>query len=110
MHRFALAAVLVVAAAWAALPVEVTNPGTAGTNPYFVLEPGLKLHFRQGAAVMTLTVLAQTRTIDGVETRVVEDQEEKSGTPLEITRDYYALVTGHEGSSAIPAWKGQSSG
>ena len=38
-----------------------------------------------------MTVLAETKIVDGVETRVVEDREEEGGKPIEITRDYYAI-------------------
>ena len=38
-----------------------------------------------------MTVLPETKTIDGVECRVVLDREEKNGKPVEITRDYYAI-------------------
>jgi hypothetical protein len=71
--------------------VDRENLGTAGANPYFILEPGHRLHFVDGATRMTMTVLAETKMVDGVETRVVEDREEKNGKPLEITRDYYAI-------------------
>jgi hypothetical protein len=36
-------------------------------------------------------VLNETRLIDGVETRVVEDRETKNGQVTELTRDYYAI-------------------
>ena len=39
----------------------------------------------------TLTVLDETKMIDGVETRVVEDREMKNGRLIELTRDYYAI-------------------
>lgn len=70
---------------------DAKNLGTAGSNLYFILEPGYKLHFVDGATRMTMTVLPETRMVDGVETRVVEDREEKNGRPTEITRDYYAI-------------------
>jgi uncharacterized membrane protein YkoI/uncharacterized Fe-S cluster protein YjdI len=76
--------------------VDKKNLGTAGSNPYFILEPGYKLHFVGGATRMTMTVLPETKMVDGVETRVVVDREEVNGKPTEITRDYYAIdkVTG----------------
>ena len=64
------------------------NLGVAGSNPYFILTPGYQLHFSEGAVRDTQTVLAETMRIDGVECRVVEDREEKNGTPVEITKDY----------------------
>lgn len=67
------------------------NLGVEGANPYFVLTPGYKLHFVEGATRDTWTVLRETVVIDGVECRVIEDREEKNGKPVEITRDYYAI-------------------
>jgi hypothetical protein len=76
--------------------VDKRNLGTEGSNAYFILEPGYKLHFVSGSTRMTMTVLQETKLVDGVQTRVVEDREEKNGKPTEITRDYYAIdkVTG----------------
>jgi hypothetical protein len=67
------------------------NLGTAGSNPYFILTPGYKLYFADGATHSTMTVLAEIVIIDGVQCRVVVDSEEKNGQPVEITRDYYAI-------------------
>ena len=36
-------------------------------------------------------MLNETKVIDGVETRVVEDREMKNGQIIELTRDYYAI-------------------
>ena len=72
-------------------PVDRKNLGPSGSNPYFVLQPGYRLHFARGTRTVTMTVLAETKTVDGVETRVVEDREEEGGKPIEITRDYYAI-------------------
>jgi hypothetical protein len=71
--------------------VDTRNLGPVGSNPYFILEPGYKLHFVGGATRMTMTVLGETKMIDGVETRVVEEREEVNGKLTEVTRDYYAI-------------------
>jgi len=72
-------------------PVDVNNLGTDGHNPYFPLQPGHTLHLANGKVRNTVTVLAETKTVDGVECRVVLDREEKNGKPVEITRDYYTI-------------------
>src|SRR6478609_8579008 len=80
------------AAEWrTTFPVDANNLGIDGSNPYFPLQPGHTLHLVQGKTRNTVTVLAETKTIDGVECRVVLDREEKNGKPVEITRDYYAI-------------------
>lgn len=72
-------------------PVERANLGVKGSNPWFNLTPGYRLSYRDGLDTDTLTVLAETQRIDGVETRVVEDREAHGGKPVEVTRDYYAI-------------------
>jgi hypothetical protein len=71
--------------------VEKKNLGVKGSNPYFPLTPGYQLSYRHGKDTDTLTVLPETKVIDGVETRVVEDRETKNGQIVEVTRDYYAI-------------------
>ena len=62
-----------------------------GTNPYFVLEPGYQLVFNDGDATLTITVLEDTKIVDGVETRVVEEKETEGGRLTEISRNYFAI-------------------
>ncbi len=62
-----------------------------GTNPYFVLEPGYVLVLEGGKEKLTITVLDETRIVDGVETRVVEEREEKEGKLVEVSRNFFAI-------------------
>lgn len=71
--------------------VDKKNLGTQGTNPYFILQPGQRLHYAHAKDTLTTTVLAETKIVDGVTTRVVEDRETKNGQLVELTRDYYAI-------------------
>ncbi len=68
---------------------------SVGQNRYFILEPG---HFQvlEGKSggqttVLTVTVLKETKVVDGVETRVVEEKEAVNGQPAEISRNYFAI-------------------
>jgi len=72
-------------------PVDRQALGTTGSNPCFVLTPGFILHYKHGKNTLTTTVLNETKMIDGVECRVVEDRETKGGQIAELTRDYYAI-------------------
>jgi hypothetical protein len=72
-------------------PVDKKNLGVKGNNPYFNLSPGYVLSYAHGKDTDTLTVLNETKMIDGVETRPVEDRETKNGNVTEVTRDYYAI-------------------
>ncbi len=62
-----------------------------GTNPYFILEPGYRRIYKHEAVTLTVTVLDETKAVDGVTTRVVEEREEEDGQPLEISRNYLAI-------------------
>ena len=72
-------------------PVDKKTLGVKGSNPYFSLTPGYRLSYKHGNDTDTLTVLNETKVIDGIETRVVEDREMKNGQLVELTRDYYAI-------------------
>ena len=73
--------------------VEKSDFASAGRNRYFILEPGyyLTLESKDKSTVLTITVLKETRTVDGVETRVVEEKETVNGKPEEISRNYFAI-------------------
>jgi len=68
-----------------------------GRNPFFVLEPRywLRLEGVEGRdrVEVTITVLKDTRLIDGVETRVVEEREAVNGELLEVSRNFFAICT-----------------
>ena len=67
------------------------NLGIQGTNPYFNLTPGYQLSYTHKKDAEVVTVLNETRVIDGITTRVVEDRESHDGSLAELTRDYYAI-------------------
>jgi hypothetical protein len=71
--------------------VDKANWIDHGTNPYFILEPGYRWRYKHGATVLTITVLDETKVVDGVTTRVLEEREEKGGQPLEVSRNYFAI-------------------
>lgn len=64
---------------------------STGRNPYFILEPGYVLVLEGGSERLTITVLDETRRIDNVETRVVEERETKAGQLVEVSRNYFAI-------------------
>jgi len=68
---------------------------SSGKNSYFILEPGYLL-LLQGTekgkkTELAIRVLTETKQIDGVETRVVEERETKDGKPVEVSRNYFAI-------------------
>lgn len=71
--------------------VDKKTLGVKGSNPYFILTPGYQLSYRHGSNTVTDTVLTETKMVDGVECRVVEDRETRNGQLIELTHDYYAI-------------------
>ena len=57
---------------------EKPDLGPTGRNPYFILEPGYVLTLADGDEQLIITVKNETRLIDGVQTRVVEERESKA--------------------------------
>ena len=64
---------------------------STGRNPFFVLEPGYQLVLEHGDEQLLVTVLGDTRVVDGVTTRVVEERESKAGRLVEVSRNYFAI-------------------
>jgi hypothetical protein len=75
-------------------PVDKKALGVIGNNPNFPLTPGHQWSYQHGKDAEVVTVLNQTRMIDGVECRAVEDREEVGGQLEELTIDYYAIDRG----------------
>ena len=71
--------------------VDKANWADRGKNPYFLLEPGHRCTYKHGSETLSITVLDETKVVDGVTTRVVEEREEKNGKPKEISRNYFAM-------------------
>jgi len=67
------------------------NLKTTGKNDYFVLEPGFQLVLEGGGTKLQITVLDETKTVNGVLTRVVEEKEWKKGQLYEVARNYFAI-------------------
>lgn len=92
----AAAAILAMPAAYAEawqmeFGIKNCNLQTTGRNPYFILEPGHQLVLEGGNTKLQITVLNDTKTVDGVTTRVVEEKEWKDGKLLEVARNYFAI-------------------
>jgi hypothetical protein len=66
-----------------------------GSNPYFILEPNYRQvlvgNESEAAVEQTITVLNETREVNGTQTRVVEERETEDGELLEISRNFFAI-------------------
>jgi hypothetical protein len=67
------------------------NLQPTGRSAFCVLEPGYQLVLSDGEDVLTITVLDETKVVDGVTTRVVEEREEADGELEEISRNFFAI-------------------
>jgi hypothetical protein len=68
---------------------------STGRNPFFILEPNYQLVLvgeEDGEeVVLTITVLNETREVNGTETRIVEERESVAGELVEISRNFFAI-------------------
>jgi hypothetical protein len=74
--------------------VNKAELSSTGRNPYFILEPGYRLVLEEAGTRLVITVLNETKKVDGVETRVVEERETKGGKLIEVSRNYFAINPG----------------
>ena len=61
-----------------------------GNNPYFPIQPGRVLKLAHGNDRLTVSILPDTKIVDGVTTGVLEEREEKDGQLIEVSRNYFA--------------------
>lgn len=59
-------------------------------HPYWPMQPGTTWVYREGDQRVEVTVTDRTRTVMGIETRVVHDLVTENGVPVEDTFDWYA--------------------
>ncbi|GMV27525.1 MAG: hypothetical protein AMXMBFR58_35560 [Phycisphaerae bacterium] len=71
--------------------VDRSRLSPTGDGRYFSLRPGRVHHYAGENFVLTITVLDQTRVVDGVTTRIVEEREEEDGDLSEISRNFMAI-------------------
>lgn len=68
------------------------NLVSSGENAFFILKPGYRLEYKGGdKTALVITVLDETKLVDSVVTRVVEEIETKDGKPSEVSRNYLAI-------------------
>jgi hypothetical protein len=75
--------------------LENCNFDSRGSNTYFILKPGHQsvLEGQEDGEMIDLviTVLNETKVVDGIETRVVEERESEDEELVEISRNYFAV-------------------
>ncbi len=68
---------------------------SVGRNRFFVLVPGHEIVLQNAREKVTITVLDETQTVGGVETRIVEEREEVKGELKEVSRNFFAICKEH---------------
>lgn len=63
----------------------------SGESTYFILQPGFQIVLESNRARLVITVLDETKEINGIRTRVVEEREESNGELYEISRNFFAI-------------------
>ena len=75
--------------------LEECKFSSTGVNSYFFLQPGYQLTLEgqeDGTDIqLVITVLDETKMVDGVETRIVEERETEDGELIEVSRNYFAV-------------------
>ena len=61
-----------------------------GDNPYLTIQPGRVLKLVDGKDRLTVSILPETKLVDGVTTGILEEREEHNGQLIEISRNYFA--------------------
>jgi hypothetical protein len=75
--------------------IQPSDLSSTGKNDYFSLEPGyqLVLEGKEGdkSVRLVVSVLAETKKVGDVETRIVEEKETVDGKNVETSRNYFAI-------------------
>jgi hypothetical protein len=73
--------------------IDPSDWASSGRNDWFVLEPGYRLAFENERQTeqLEIRVLDETKLVNNVETRVVEERETAYGQLKEVSRNYFAI-------------------
>ncbi len=76
-------------------PIDKYTMVADGNNRYWSLKPGRYVVLGNltpdGTEFVIISVLEDTETVDGIETRVIEEREFKDGELVEISRNFFAM-------------------
>jgi hypothetical protein len=70
--------------------VSKSDLAPTGDNPWLTIQPGRVLKLRNGIDSLTVTILNDTMTVDGVKVGVLEERETKDGKLVEVSRNFFA--------------------
>jgi hypothetical protein len=70
--------------------VNKADLAATGNNPWLTIQPGRVCKMSNGVDSLTITILNETKVIDGVACGVLEERETKDGKLIEISRNFFA--------------------
>jgi hypothetical protein len=70
--------------------VDRAQLAATGRNPWLTMEPGRVLELAEDGNTLRITVLQETKVVDGVTCGILEERETKKGALLEVSRNYFA--------------------
>lgn len=71
--------------------VRKSDLSATGNNPFIPIQPGKVLKLRNADGdTLTVTILPETKTLDGVKCGVLEERETKGGQLIEVSRNFFA--------------------
>ncbi|MFQ5981790.1 MAG: hypothetical protein ACE5KS_00300 [Woeseiaceae bacterium] len=77
-------------------PIEKYTMVSEGQNRYWSLKPGRFVVLGEltpgGGEFVLISVLEETETVDGIETRVIEEREYEDGELVEVSRNFFAMA------------------
>jgi hypothetical protein len=71
--------------------VDKADLSARGMSKYIILQPGRRAEYESKDGKLVITVLPETKTVDGVETAVVEERESEGGKLKEVSRNFFAI-------------------
>jgi hypothetical protein len=71
--------------------VDKSDLSPRGISQYMILMPGRRAEYQSKDGKLIITVLPETKTIDGVQTAVVEERETENRKLKEVSRNFFAI-------------------
>lgn len=75
--------------------LEKCTHSTVGKNRYWILEPGYQVVLASNSTQVAITVLDATETVNGIQTRVIEEREFENGKLKEVSRNWFTICREH---------------
>jgi len=70
--------------------VNKTTLSQTGNSQYLPIQPGRVLKLVHGNDRLTVSIVNETKSVDGVTTGVLEEREEKDGQLIEVSHNFFA--------------------